>query len=60
MWAKCVAHVTDMENVIVRKINHSSSFEKFYGKAPHFTSRIFGKMGIIQMYENQIKAKLDN
>ena len=59
LWVKCAAHVTDMENVIVRKTNYSSLFEKFYGKVPHFTSniRIFGKMVIVCVYDNQIKSK---
>ena len=28
LWAKCAAHVTSMENVIVKKANDSSLFEK--------------------------------
>ena len=49
LWAKCAAHVTDMENVIVRKPNDSSLFEKFCGKAPRFVYNIrtFCNMGIV-------------
>ena len=62
LWAKCAAHVTDIKNFIVNKENKMSLFQKFYGKAPRFTSniRVFGKMGIVRIYNKQIKAKLDN
>ena len=49
LWAECAAYVTDIKNVIVNKENKMSFFEKFYGKALHFTSniRVFGEMGIV-------------
>ena len=39
-----------------------SLFKKIYGKAPRFTSniRVFGKMGIVCIYDKQINAKLYN
>ena len=46
----------------MNKANESSTFEKFFGKIPHFRSniRVFNEMGIVQIYNKQIKAKLDN
>ena len=32
LWAECAAHVTNMENVIVRKANESSLYENSMGK----------------------------
>ena len=62
LWAECAVHVTDIENIIVYKINKMSLLKKFYGKAPHFTLNIvfFGETGIVQIYNKQIKTKLDN
>ena len=49
LWAECATHVMDIENIIVKKANKKSLFEKFYGNVLRITLniRIFGKMGII-------------
>ena len=54
--------MTNIKNIIVNKADKPSAYEKFYGKTPRFTNNIqfFGEMGIAQIYEKKIKAKLDN
>ena len=59
LWAEYAAHVTDIENLNVNKSYEMSLFKKLYGKAPRFTSniRVFGKMGIVFIYDKKIKAR---
>ena len=62
LWAECASHVTDIENIIVKKADEKSAFEKFYGTTPRYAKdiRVFGEMGIVRNYEKKIKAKLEN
>ena len=62
LWAKCASHVSDIKNIIVKKADKQSSFEKFYSKTPRYAKsvRVFGKMGLVRNYEKKMKAKLDN
>ena len=53
LWDKCVSHVSDIENIIVKKADEQFAFEKCYGKTLRYAKsvRVFSKMGIVQLRE---------
>ena len=59
LWAECARTATYLENILV--YDKISSFEKFYGFCPKWTStmRVFGEIAILY-YGKKIRSKLED